>query len=78
MKELLRELCTLDGVAGYEDEVREVIMQKVAPYAAEMTVDPLGNLIVFKKAPMNANVLSCCAPTWTKSVFWSATSHPTA
>ena len=45
MKELLRELCTLDGVAGYEDEVREVIMQKVAPYAAEMTVDMLILLI---------------------------------
>lgn len=49
MKELLKELCSLDGVAGYEDEVREAIMEKAAPYAAEMTVDPLGNLIVFKK-----------------------------
>ena len=49
MKELLRALCTLDGVPGYEDEVREYIEQQVKPYATEMEVDPIGNLIVFKK-----------------------------
>ncbi len=49
MKELLRELCMLDGIPGYEEEVRKVIEQKAAPYATEMTVDPLGNLTVFKK-----------------------------
>ncbi|MEA5039546.1 MAG: M42 family peptidase [Clostridiaceae bacterium] len=49
MKELLRELCTLDGVSGYEDEVRKYIEQQVKPYADEMTVDSIGNLIVFKK-----------------------------
>ncbi len=49
MKELLRELCMLDGVAGYEEEVRHAIEKKIAPYVSEMTVDPLGNLIVLKK-----------------------------
>lgn len=49
IKELLRELCTLDGVSGYEDEVREYIVKLVKPYADEMTVDAIGNLIVFKK-----------------------------
>ncbi len=49
MKELLKKLCELDGVPGYEDEVREFIEQEMAPYATEMTVDPVGNLIVFKK-----------------------------
>ena len=49
MKELLKKLCALDGVPGYEDEVREFIEKAVAPYATSMEVDPVGNLIVFKK-----------------------------
>lgn len=49
MKELLKQLCELDGVPGYEDEVREFIEKKAAPYATSMEVDPVGNLIVFKK-----------------------------
>ncbi len=49
MKELLKKLCELDGVGGYEDEVRLFIEEQVKPYATEMTVDAVGNLIVFKK-----------------------------
>ncbi len=49
MKELLRELCTRDGVPGYEDEVREYIEERVRPYADETIVDAIGNLLVFKK-----------------------------
>ena len=49
MKELLKQLCALDGVPGYEDEVREFIEKEVKPYADEMIVDAVGNLLVFKK-----------------------------
>ena len=49
MKELLKQLCELDGVPGYEDEVRKFIEKQAAPYADEMLVDAVGNLIVFKK-----------------------------
>lgn len=49
MKELLKQLCELDGVPGYEDEVRAFIEKEAAPYATTMEVDPVGNLIVFKK-----------------------------
>ena len=49
MKELLKQLCLLDGVPGYEDEVRAFIEKEIAPYATSMKVDPVGNLIVFKK-----------------------------
>lgn len=49
MKELLKQLCELDGVPGYEDVVREFIEKQAAPYADEMLVDAVGNLIVFKK-----------------------------
>lgn len=49
LKDTLRNLCTLNGVSGCEDEVRTYIKEKAAPYASQMRVDALGNLIVFKK-----------------------------
>ncbi|MDR2027899.1 MAG: M42 family metallopeptidase [Treponema sp.] len=49
MVELLRSLCTLDGVSGAEDEVRDYILKKVRPLAEEVRVDPLGNVLAFRK-----------------------------
>ena len=49
MKELLRQLCQLDGVAGYEDEVRAFIEEQARPFADELFTDALGSLFVFKK-----------------------------
>ena len=49
MLETLRTLCSLDGVTGNEGPVREYIQKRIAPCADEITVDPMGNLIVFKK-----------------------------
>lgn len=46
---LLTELCTLNGVSGDEDRVRDYISEKIKPYATTMTTDSLGNLIVTKK-----------------------------
>lgn len=43
----LRELCLLNGASGDEARVREYIQSHIN--ADEMTVDNLGNLIVFKK-----------------------------
>lgn len=48
MLELIRELCTLSGISGRENAVREYIVSQIKDYA-EYSVDPLGNLIVFKK-----------------------------
>lgn len=49
LMDTIKELCTLDGVSGCEDAVRSYIKEKVTPYADEIRVDALGNLIVFKK-----------------------------
>lgn len=48
-EELLEKLTQTQGVAGYEKEVRKLIEAEAAPYADEMIVDALGNLIVVKK-----------------------------
>ncbi|TDT61016.1 M42 family metallopeptidase [Fonticella tunisiensis] len=46
---LLERITQAFGVSGYEKEVREIIREEVKPYADEITVDALGNLIVYKK-----------------------------
>ncbi len=46
MKELLKDLCMLNGVSGDESAVREYIAEKVRD-KCEMSVDNLGNLICF-------------------------------
>lgn len=49
MLNYLKELCALDGVSGWEDDVREYIKEKAAPHATELFSDTMGNLFVFKK-----------------------------
>lgn len=49
MRKLLKELCHLNGVSGWEDEVRDFIRSQAEPYASAMRTDALGNLIVFKQ-----------------------------
>ncbi|MCB2289005.1 M20/M25/M40 family metallo-hydrolase [Clostridium sp. CS001] len=45
----LSKLTQAFGVSGYEKEIREIIKEMVKGYGDEVTVDALGNLIVFKK-----------------------------
>ena len=47
MKELLRELCLIDGVSGDENDVREAIIEKVKA-VCEYRIAPIGRLICFK------------------------------
>lgn len=49
MLDLLKELCTLRGVSGDEDQVRKFIRTRAQPYADSIRTDALGNLIVFKR-----------------------------
>lgn len=48
--DLLEELTNANGVSGNEIEIREIIRKKVAPYADEIKVDGMGNLLVIKHA----------------------------
>ena len=46
---LLRELSDAFGVSGFEDEVRELIAERIRPFVDELRVDTLGNLIATRK-----------------------------
>lgn len=48
--DLLEELTNANGVSGNEIEIREIIRKKVTPYADEIKVDSMGNLLVIKHA----------------------------
>ncbi|GAB4270585.1 MAG: M42 family metallopeptidase [Candidatus Promineifilaceae bacterium] len=49
MNELIKKLVEAYGPSGFEDGMRDLIRPEVAPYADEIQVDALGNLIVRKK-----------------------------
>jgi endoglucanase len=48
MKSLLQKLVETPGPPGYETEIRRLVRSEVEPYAQEIRVDGLGNLIVRK------------------------------
>ena len=48
MLETLKELCSLPGISGREDKVRDYIISRIEGFC-DYKIDPLGNLIVFKK-----------------------------
>ncbi len=60
-KQLLFELCSLDGISGREHAVREFILNKLneSPVKKDVSVDPMGNILVHLhgKAPASKTVL---------------------
>lgn len=58
---LLEQLSDIPGVSGWEEPVREKILSLVKEHCDSWQVDPLGNLLVFKKGeqrPKNRLMLS--------------------
>lgn len=54
---LLEELTNLSGVSGNEKEVRDFIISQITPYADEVTVDRIGNVIALKKGDSSKKVM---------------------
>jgi len=49
LKQLLNDLCDVVGVSGNEQEIIQKIVEQIKPYADEVKVDPVGNVIAVKK-----------------------------
>ena len=45
----LQTLCETNGISGDESSVRTLILDIIKPYADEVRVDALGNILVHKK-----------------------------
>lgn len=58
---MLKALTEVFATAGFENEVRSIISNEIAPYVDKIDVDNMGNLIAFKKGITSAHtvVLSC-------------------
>lgn len=46
---MLKKLTEINGVSGNENKVREFIIENVRNYVDEITIDSIGNLILYKK-----------------------------
>lgn len=46
---LLEQLCTLRGISGDEESVRDFIVAQITPHAERVTIDAMGNVIAEKK-----------------------------
>jgi endoglucanase len=51
--EILKQLCETPGVSGYEDPIRNLIMDLLQPYVDRIMVDSLGNVVAYKKRRPN-------------------------
>jgi len=58
---LLRELTAAYGPSGREEEIRNVIRDKISPWVDEIYTDTLGNLIAVKKGPENGKRIMLAA-----------------
>ena len=47
--ELLKKVCKVPGASGFENKIRETIMEEVRPFVDELYVDNLGSVIAIKK-----------------------------
>ena len=43
----LKELCQISGVSGDEERVADFIIDKIRPYVDDISVDIMGNVVVF-------------------------------
>lgn len=55
--ELLKKICEIPGAPGFEQRIREFVLQQVQPFADEVSVDNLGNIIALKKGKTPKRVM---------------------
>lgn len=54
---LLKTICEIPGAPGFENRIRAFLKEQVVDLADEMTVDPMGNLMVLRKGRQDKRVM---------------------
>ncbi|MBK7344643.1 MAG: M42 family metallopeptidase [Saprospiraceae bacterium] len=54
---LLKTICEIPGAPGFEHRIRAFLKEQVADLADEMSVDPMGNLMVLRKGRQDKRVM---------------------
>ncbi len=60
MLNYLKTICTLPGPSGREEKVRDYIAEFAKAYADDIVIDPMGNLMVFRKGEASHKILMVC------------------
>jgi len=55
--DLLSNVCRIAGAPGYEQRIREYIIETVTPYVDEVQTDAMGNVIAIKKGKSDDRVM---------------------
>ncbi|MDD6816824.1 MAG: hypothetical protein PUE84_10310 [Firmicutes bacterium] len=53
MKKKLFELCRLAAIGGFEQPVRQYLMEQARPFADEMKTDKMGNLLIYRQGTVH-------------------------
>jgi len=53
----LKQICETPGAPGFEQRIRKLIIKEVSPFADEVTVDAMGNIIALKKGKEGKRVM---------------------
>ena len=56
--ELLAQICKVPGAPGFEQRIRELVLELVRPYADEISIDPMGNVIAVKKGKRAKRIMA--------------------
>jgi tetrahedral aminopeptidase len=54
---LLNEICTTPGASGFEQRIRQRILEEIKPYADEIDIDNMGNVYAIKRGKENKRVM---------------------
>ena len=46
---LLKKICEVPGTSGFEQKIRELVIEEVTPYVDKVEIDAMGNVIAIKK-----------------------------
>lgn len=55
---LLKQICEKPGAPGYEKEIRNFILEKIKPYADNVSVDNMGNIIAVKRGNSEKKIMA--------------------
>ena len=55
--ELLSRICKTPGTSGFEQRIRELVLQEVAELADEVSTDAMGNVIAIKRGESDQRVM---------------------
>ena len=54
---LLKKICVTPGAPGYEQRIRELVINEVTPLVDEVSVDAMGSVIAFKKGKKDKRIM---------------------